>query len=259
MTRDLEEAHQESFPKMHTSLEGWVGHADELDDLDEIDEGLSRRSFLTRTGLLAAGGLLVSAGGVAGASTFTGRGGSSVSQRLIAPLTSVPLDVRVAALAASLENLAVSTYSSALAAATAGKLGTVPSAVATFVETAMTQHRDHSAAWNAVISSAGYRPITAPNAPLGKVVASAFAKVTNVAGVASLALTLEEIAAATYLEAIGVVSAHQAIETAATIQPVEMQHIAILNFVLSRYPAPEAFASMKGAATLSDGPSIGHR
>jgi hypothetical protein len=67
------------------------------------------------------------------------------------------------------------------------------------------------------------------------------------------------MSAATYLEAIGVVSAHQAIETAATIQPVEMQHIAILNFVLGRYPAPEAFASMKGAATLSDGPSIGHR
>ena len=167
-----------------------------------------------------------------------------------------PLDVQVAALAASLENLAVATYSAALSAATAGKLGTVPKVVATFVETAMGQHKDHAAAWNAMVAAAGYDRITAPNADIGKSVNAAFAKVTNVPGVAKLALTLEEAAAATYLEAVGVVSGKQAIETAATIQPVEMQHAAILNFVLGQYPVPLAFATTTGAATLAMAPAV---
>jgi hypothetical protein len=38
----------------------------------------------------------------------------------------------------------------------------------------------------------------------------------------------------------------------ATIQPVEMQHAAILNFVLGQYPVPNAFAKTDGARTLSD-------
>ena len=41
----------------------------------------------------------------------------------------------MAAVAASLENLAVFAYTSGLSAATAGKLGTVPPAVATFATT----------------------------------------------------------------------------------------------------------------------------
>lgn len=53
---------------------------------------------------------------------------------------------------------------------------------------------------------------------------------------AKLALTLEDAAAATYLETFGVVTGRQAIETAAPIQPVEMQHGAILNLVLGQYP-----------------------
>jgi len=45
-------------------------------------------------------------------------------------------------------------------------------------------------------------------------------------------------------------------QTAATIQPVEMQHAAILNFVLGRYPVPFGFARTTGAATLSDVPAL---
>jgi hypothetical protein len=172
---------------------------------------------------------------------------------------SVPLDVKVAALAASLENLAVTTYGSALSAATAGKLGTVPKAVATFVETAMGQHKDHAAAWNAMIAGAGYDKVTAANAAIAKTIDAAFAKVTDIPGVAMLALSLEEAAAATYLEAIGVVTGHQATETAATIHPVEMQHAAILNFVLGKYPVPQAFASTTGAAPLSAVPAVKKR
>ena len=42
------------------------------------------------------------------------------------------------------------------------------------------------------------------------------------------------------------------IKTAATIQPVELQHAAILNFLLGQYPVPTRFATTDGARTLTD-------
>ena len=67
----------------------------------------------------------------------------------------------------------------------------------------------------------------------------AFAKVTDVTGAAKLALTLEDIAGATYQSAVSAVQAKSSIQVAASIQPVELQHAAILNFVLGQYPVPE--------------------
>lgn len=255
MTSDMKDAHRDSLADFRSSVQSWNDS-----EGDEPAMGLSRRSFLTGAGLFAAGGILVASGGVAAASTtsrLAKREGLLASTAV--PASSIPLDVKVAALAASLENLAVATYAAALTAAHAGKLGTVPNAVATFAKTAMAQHNDHGAAWNAMIASSGYEKITAPNATIGRSVNAAFAKVTDVPGVAMLALSLEEAAAATYLEAVGVVSGKAAIETAATIQPVEMQHAAVLNFVLGNYPVPSAFASTTSAAKLSDTPSIHRR
>ena len=42
------------------------------------------------------------------------------------------------------------------------------------------------------------------------------------------------------------------IQITASIQPVEMQHAAILNFVLGQYPVPNSFAPTAGARTPSD-------
>lgn len=257
LTADMEDAHHDTLPALKESIEAWRPPAENEGEV--VDLGLSRRAFLTRTGLLAAGGLLIASGGAAAASTLPRLAGtrSGALESMAAP--KAPLDIRVAALAASLENLAVATYGAALSAAQAGKLGSVPNAVATFAQTAMAQHTDHAAAWNALIYSAGYRKITAPNAPIGATINAAFAQVTDVPGVAKLALSLEDAAAATYLEAVGVVSGKKAIETAATIQPVEMQHAAILNFVLGQYPVPQSFSLTTGAATLKDAPSIAKR
>jgi hypothetical protein len=48
------------------------------------------------------------------------------------------------------------------------------------------------------------------------------------------------------------VSATSSVTVAAGIQPVEMQHAAILNFVLGQYPVPSAFAPVAGARTLAN-------
>jgi len=69
---------------------------------------------------------------------------------------------------------------------------------------------------------------------------------------AKLALTLEGIAAATYQSAISAVKATSSVEVAASIQPVEMQHAALLNFVLGQYPVPNAFSPISDARPLTD-------
>jgi hypothetical protein len=158
------------------------------------------------------------------------------------------VDVKVANLAAGLEVLAVGTYKAALDAATAGKLGAVPPAVAEFVTTAMKQHQMQLDAWNKVITGAGGTAVTAPNATLKPTVDGEFAKVTDITGAAKLALQLEEIAAATYNHAQSVLTDKDAIKLAGSIQIVDAQHAAILHFVLGEYPVQDVFAKVDLAA-----------
>ena len=150
-------------------------------------------------------------------------------------------DAAIAQLAAGLEVLAVNTYKAALDAATAGKLGDVPAAVATFATTAMEQHQKHLDAWNAVLTKAGATAVTEPNAKLQPTVDSAFAAVTDVTGVAKLALLLEETAAATYLSALPNILDKDAVQLAGSMQITDRQHAAILHYVLGEYPVPDTF------------------
>ena len=75
-----------------------------------------------------------------------------------------------------------------------------------------------------------------------------FAKVTDVTGAAKLALQLEEIAAATYISAQGVLTGKDAIKLAGSIQIIDAQHVAVLLYVLGQYPVPDVFAKVDKAA-----------
>jgi hypothetical protein len=253
MTRDLDDAHHQSLPSMRDSLAEWSASS------DDIGEGItrlvstpsSRRAFLLGGGALLGGVALVGSGFGSGlAAAADARRGPSMptatgSQKLTG-------DLAVVALAASLENLAVGTYQAAIDAATKGSLGAVPPAVVTFAQTAQSQHKDHAAAWNAVLTGAGKKAVTGVDTTVKKSVDQAFAKVSDVPGLAKLALDLESVAAATYIAAIDVVKNPAGIKTAATIQPVELQHAAILHFLLGEYPVPDAFAKSTGARPVSD-------
>jgi hypothetical protein len=168
-----------------------------------------------------------------------------------------PEDVSIAQLAAGLEVLAVRTYKAALDAATAGKLGAVPPAVAEFVTTAGKHHQEHLDAWNQVLTSNGAAAVTTPNAELKPTVDQAFAGVTDVGGAAALALMLEQIAAATYLSAQGVLTDKAAIDLAGSIQVVDAQHVSVLLFALGEYPVPDTFAKIDQAASPSGGAAPG--
>jgi hypothetical protein len=249
MTTDLDEMHRATLPVMREALAEWA----ELEH--QVRTGIARVVPSRRGFLLGAG---VALGGLALAACGSSKSSSSASGTTTAP-TSAPAggkltgDLAVVALAAGLENLAAQTYGAGITAATAGKLGPVPPAVVEFAKTVQAQHVEHAAAWNAVLVGANQPKVTGVDKTVqDAVVSPAFAKVTDAAGLAALALELENVAAATYLEAINVVSAPAGIKTAATIEPVELQHAAILNFVLGKYPVPDTFTKTDGARPLSD-------
>jgi hypothetical protein len=206
----------------------------------------SRRNFLVGGAAVVAGVSVVGAMGpqFAGAATKSmlpaATGGGGKAKGSSAP--SAKNDLKIAALAAGLEVLAVGTYKAALDAATMGKLGAVPDAGATYVQTALAQHQAQLDAWNGVITGAGGTAVTKPNAKLKKVVDKRFAAVKDFGGAAMLARDLEGIAASTYLAAIPKLSSADAITLAGSIQIVDMQHAAILNYVLGEYPVPDVFA-----------------
>jgi len=238
MTDDLDALHNDvGMPALR---EGVAAMVDNVED-QSTPRATSRRKFLVGAGAAAAGGAMMVIGGAparAGAATRTLTPARSLEAASFPP-SGLKGDLAVAAVAASLENLAVFAYNAGLTAATAGKLGAVPPAVATFATTVKGQHQQHADAWNAVLRSNGKEAVTITNPKLTPTVQSDFAKVTDITGLAQLALTLETIAAQTYQAETSMLKSTSAIGLSSSIQPVEMQHIAILYYVLGMYPGSQ--------------------
>ena len=212
---------------------------------------LDRRRFLIGAGAAAGAVVVAGACGRGGGDATAVRSGAA-PQSAGAPIArSAPSagDAATARFAAGLEALAVATYKAALDAATANKLGAVPAAGAEFVKVAMAQHQQHQDAWNKILTDNGLAANTTPDPGLKPTVDQAFAKVTDFAGAARLALLLEETAAATYLKALPTLDSPDAAKLAASIQAVDAKHAAILHFVLGEYPVPDTFARTVLAAS----------
>ncbi|MEU2117972.1 ferritin-like domain-containing protein [Streptomyces sp. NPDC016459] len=249
LTGEMRDAHEATLPVMQASARDMVQGVFDLRRTgpqadQEQPPSLGRRNFL------------IGAGAGAAMLTLAACGGGSSDIRAAAPSPSgspsagtYTGDLKVVALAAALENQAVAAYQAALAAAKAGKLGTVPPAVATFAQTAMSQHQDHAEAWNAVLTGAGKPKITGVPLSNHDDVVKALGQVKDVPGVAKLALQLEDQATETYVFATFNVKDIGGVNTAATIAPVEAMHAAILHFILGQYPVPDDFIRTDKAAS----------
>ena len=238
LTRDLDELHNDvSIPAMRAEVDAFLEAT-----------AVSRRRFLFGTGAVALSGLALAACGGGGKK-------SSTSKTTAAGAAALAGDLQIAATAASLEILAVQTYQAGLAAAQQGKLGpNVPPTLATFSQTVTSHHQQHAAAWNSILTRAGKPAVTVPDPKVKPQIDQQLAQVKDVPGLATLSLDLENVAAATYLSSIDVIQDSKTIAIAASIQPVEMQHAAILRFVLGQYPVPDGFAKKDGARPPSDYP-----
>jgi hypothetical protein len=261
MTADLDAMHHDlTLPALKSSLAEWTEdiHVQAAAEARQERAGLGRRRFFAVGGGVAGAALLAacssSSSSSSSSSVASASASGSASEADMAGGEGQALsgDLRVVAMAASLENSGIATYTAGIKAATAGKLGTVPPAIVTFAQTAMAQHEDHQKAWNAVLTSAGKTAVTAVDPVIQPTINSSFAKVTTVAGLAKLALMVENIAGQTYQNGLSVITSSAGIKTAASIQPVEFQHAAILSFVLGQYPVPDSFTPVSQARPVTD-------
>ena len=157
-------------------------------------------------------------------------------------------DFRMIALAAALENQAVSVYR-ALRTALAGVRGP---AFASLADACAGHHADHAATWNAILG-AGRKPAVTGVPLVGRrPVMTAARSVATVAEAAAFALRLEVQAQQTYVVAAGSMTSVTGVAAAASIAPVEAMHAAILRFIAGEYPVPASFAGTSDAARLSD-------
>ncbi|ONH29513.1 ferritin-like domain-containing protein [Pseudofrankia asymbiotica] len=248
LTKDLDALHRDTFPTALERLRDTTSTTRAT--IRGVARGPASRRGVLLGGLAAAGaGLIAACGGSGGGGNPAAASGTPT--RAASPYTG---DLKVVALAAALENLAVAAYTMALAKATAGDYGTVPDSVGEFATVARSQHAEHAKAWNGVLSGARLPTIT--GTPL-TIAASEVAKLKatkSVPELAAYALGLENAAAQTYLYAMANVSDGGGIATAATIAPVEAMHAAVLAFIAGDYPVPEAFldtSSAVGPAALT--------
>ncbi len=246
MTAQLDEMHRAALPEMHAAVSAWS---------EKLRAGLrqagthqpSRRGFLLGSGVALGGVALAACGG-----TDSGKKPTTTTVAGKPPSKSAPTDVQVAMLATALENTAVLTYATAAKSAKTGALGAVPPAVSTFVTTVMQQHQDHADAWNAALPSGNQVGKQIDTTLMDNIVGPALANLKDIAGVASLALVLENAAAATYQASLQEIKDTTQLALPASIQPVEMQHASILMFMLGQYPVPASFSTTDAARPVTD-------
>ena len=121
------------------------------------------------------------------------------------PSASSSSDVQILQTAASIENLAVSTYKTALTLPYIGGSSANP-VVTKFAQVTMGQHAQHADAFNAAVKSLGGKAQHKPDPAFVPVVKKAVAGLGSATpaqgalGVVALALELENIAAETYVK-----------------------------------------------------------
>jgi Ferritin-like domain len=173
---------------------------------EQEEERVARRRWSPAA--MVAG--LVGAGAVLGA----GRASAATST-----------DIQTLQTAASIENLAVSVYTTA-AGLPFIKHGNAT--VAAFIAKTAMQHTAHGQAFNAAVTSAGGKAQHAADPKYAAVVKKALPTIKSPADVVALAITLEDVAAQTYTKNVSTVSDASLRKLFGSVAPVEAQHRAVL-------------------------------
>jgi len=167
-------------------------------------------------------------------------------------------DVQILQTAASIENLAVATYKTALTLPYIGGASANP-VVTKFAQVTMGQHAQHADAFNAAAKQLGGKAQTKPDPAFVPVVNKAVKGLSGVSdaqgalGVVGLAMELENIAAETYVKDTVLAKSTTNKALFASVMGIEAQHVAVLLAVqaLLKAGAPQDISLAPGtAATL---------
>ena len=161
-------------------------------------------------------------------------------------------DLRTVALAAALENQAVSAYRAVDALLRGGKLGPAIPALSAFVQTATAHHVQHAATWNAILHSAR-KPVVSGTPLSGNTqLMNSIQAASNVDELVAAVRGMETQAAQTHTAAVGNLAAvGPAVTAAATIGPVEAMHAAALGYLLSGQSEVVSFIDAGGALSTT--------
>lgn len=170
------------------------------------------------------------------------------------------IDVQLLQTAASIENLAVATYRTALTLPYIGGHSANP-VVAKFAKVTMGQHAEHAAAFNSALRSLHAKVQTKPDPAFVPVVDKAVKSLSGASaakgtlGVVGLALELENIAAETYVKDTTLTESTPNRALFASIMGVEAQHVAVLLAVqaLLMAGAPKLISLAPGTANRLPG------
>jgi hypothetical protein len=158
-------------------------------------------------------------------------------------------DIQMLQTSASIENLAISTYKTALTLPYIGG-ASANGVIKAFATTTMAQHTQHAAAFNSAATSLGGKAQHKPDpkyVPTVNAAVASLANATPAAGalaVVGLAMTLENVAAETYVANCSRYGDTNAKRITASIMGVEAQHVAVLAAVqaLLQANAPQLIA-----------------
>lgn len=164
-------------------------------------------------------------------------------------------DVQVLQTAASIENLAVATYTTALTLPYIGGSAANP-VVTKFAQVTMGQHKQHADAFNSAARHLGGKKQSKPDPAFVPVVNKAVASLSGASpaqgalGVVGLAIELENIAAETYSKDTTLVKSTSNRALFASIMGIEAQHVAVLHAVqaLLMANAPQLISLAPGTA-----------
>ncbi len=164
-------------------------------------------------------------------------------------------DVQILQTAASIENLAVATYKTALTLPYIGGSAANP-VVTKFAQVTMGQHAQHADAFNAAVKHLGGKAQNKPDPAFVPVVNKAVASLSGATaaqgalGVVGLALELENIAAETYVKDTTLAKSTTNKALFASIMGIEAQHVSVLLAVqaLLMAGAPQLISLSPGTA-----------
>jgi Ferritin-like domain len=256
LVEESQDLQSDAIRSSRDSLDELVAHGHDLRRGRDIDLDESRQSAAAHRSAVSKG--MIGGGILAGAAIGTALIGLVGS----AAFASTPTDIQMLQTSASIENLAVQTYKTALTLPYIGGSAANP-VIKAFATTTMGQHTQHAMAFNSAITALGGMAQTNPDPKYVPTVNAAVAAITKdspsdgALAVVGLALTLENVAAQTYVSNCSKYSDTNAKKITASIMGVEAQHVATLYAVQALLKAnapqlinlsPTVVAQLPGAA-----------
>lgn len=224
----LRELMQESQDLQVDAMRGMKAPLDEIVELGRerragAEYREAQREYAAHRGGVG-GALALGAGALAAGTVLSSAGRAFADEQA---------DIMALQTAASLENLAVFTYKTALTLPYLKKSDTATKTIAAFATTTMGQHKEHGQAFNARVVELGGKKQTETNPKYTPVVQGMVPKLKEGGplDVVGLAITLENVATSTYVQNIQDVTDPKVRLLFGTVAGVESQHLATLYAV----------------------------